>query len=462
MGCISINAHSSLFKSNLECYNLREMITFDHPISFNCNSCLMKGRRIDNSKLLFIRFSFIKDRGKERLEKKLGTIYNLQPKLTYLVPYLYIGNNYHYYYLVIDDPGYESLNQALINNHFKVTEFNLCIALRGIIETLVIMHNAGICHGQIAPEKILVHNNIFYLFDPVTGLEHTSELLEECKYYAAPAVLNGESPSPLSDVWSLGALIYYLITGHTVYAEAPISQYLNIVNAGDPSFSEPVWSKVSPELVQMLKKMLKKCEHRITMDEIRSSHWLNVIGLTGTTNLTSYIKKLRNELSAHTIIKSSLYLLANEMHRQKLEGLLAELQLTDYMNTGKIGLRFLLEKVLDPDHKYFNILNGRNFQIFYKRFMETSINFNKLVVSERMAAIFYKHTKNKKYIEKEQIKAVMIKFGFSVLLDNDMIFEQNIKLIQEKKRYEINLTFEEFITFFEERRYNFSEEIIFI
>jgi serine/threonine protein kinase len=422
----------------------------------------MKGVKVNTSRLLFIRFSSIRNGEKERLEKKLATIRKLQPKLTHLLPYLYVGSNQHFYYLIIDNPGYESLNQAIANKHFEVTEFNICSALKGIIRTLTILHKAGISHGQITPSRIIVHSNFFYLLDPCTGLEQNSELLEDHEYrlYAAPEVLKGETPSLASDIWSLGALIYYLITGHPVYSETSISEYLDTVNAEDPPFKEPIWKKVSPELIQILKKMLKKCEHRITMSELVNSSWLNITGLTKTTNLMNYIKILRNELSSQKIIKTFLYVLANEVHEQRLEDLLSELQSTDFKNSGKVSMRFLLEKVLDPEHRSFNALKEKNLEVFYKDFIESCIDLNKLLALEKVAAVFHKYSKSRQYIEKDQIKIIMKECGFSDLLGDEIKLEEDIKLAQKKKRDAVNLTFDEFTDFFEEKKFNFSEEII--
>lgn len=462
MGCASMDSVPSAVKLSFARNNIREAIALNQPIASNPNSCLLRGNERSSSEPIFVRFSLIKQSFRERLERKVSKIYSLQPKLTHLVPYLYVGNNPLYYYIVMEDLGYEGLLDALVNKHFEVTEFNLCFGLRGMLETLATMHRNGVCHGQIIPEKILARENVCYLLDPTTGLESAAELLEESRYYAAPEVLNGETPTPNSDVWSLGALIYYLITGHTVYATGAMTTYINIAVANEPSFTDPVWRNVSPELVGILKRMLKRSEERVKVQDIIDSEWFNTVGLTRTVNLMGYGDFLLEEISSQKAVREAINLLANEMSKSKLEELLAKLQGMDYMKKGKVELKFLLEKVLDPEHRYLKKLDKGNLQVDYKSLIESAIQLNGLIIPERMAAIFYQKSKDKKHIKSAEIRDVMISFGMSVLFDKEDVFEREIKSMQTVPRKEANLTYEEFCRFLAEKHCNIPEEMIFM
>jgi len=461
MGCGNLS-DTSTPKSNIICNNIREMITFDQPISSNSNSCLLRGKLRKSMKPIFIRFISIKGRSKEKVEKKILKIHELKLRLTHLVPYKYIGSNLHYYYLVMEDFGYKGLLDALVSKDFKVTGFNLWFGLRGIIGTLNVMHNSGICHGQISPVKILTHKGVCYLLDPTTGLESATELLEESLYYAAPEVLNGGVPSPESDVWSLGALIYYLITGKTVYPSAPMDHYLNIVATEEPSFKDLVWKNVSPELVTLIKNMLKRGRDRIEIIDIMKSDWFHKTGIHKTTDLMGYGDFLLDEISSQKTISESVNVLANEMSIQRHSELLNQLESMDYMHTGKVSLKFLLEKVLDPEHEFFQRLEKGDLQVEYANVIESAKRLNSLIIPERMAGIFYKYSKGNKYLKKKEMKHIMYNYGMSIILDNESEFERHVKNAQKSPRDKVDLTYEEFFAFFSEKRYNLSEEMIFM
>ena len=466
MGCGNLS-DTSTPKSNIICNNIREMITFDQPISSNSNSCLLRGKLRKSMKPIFIRFISIKGRSKEKVEKKILKIHELKLRLTHLVPYKYIGSNLHYYYLVMEDFGYKGLLDALVSKDFKVTGFNLWFGLRGIIGTLNVMHNSGICHGQISPVKILTHKGVCYLLDPTTGLESTAELLEESLYYAAPEVVKGEVPSPKSDIWSLGALMYYLITGSTVYPSVPRDYYVNIVAMSEPSFEAPVWNNISPKLVTLIKNMLKRSEERIKASDIIESDWFNEISLCKTANLIEYGDFLLDDISSQKAISESVNQLANEMSRKKHDELLKELESIDYMKTGKVSLKFLLEKVLDSRHEFFQRLEKyplrqRDLQVKYANVIKSAMKLNNLIIPERMAAIFYKYSRGNKYIERREIEQIINKYKMSIKLNNRSEFEQHIKSLQKNPRDEVNLTYEEFLAFFSEKRCNLSEEMVVI
>jgi len=460
MGCSNLSIVVTP-EYDIICNNIREMITFDQPISSNSNSCLLRGKLGKDMKI-FIRFISIKERSKEIVEKKILKIHELRLGLTHLVPYKYIGSNLHYYYLVMEDLGYKGLLDALLSKNFRLTESNLWFGLREIIKTLTVMHNSGICHGQICPAKILTHEAVCYLLDPTTGLESAAELLEESLHYAAPEVLNGKVPTPKSDVWSLGALIYYLIAGKTVYPSAPMDQYLNIVETEEPSFKEPVWKNVSPELVTLIKNMLKRGEDRIKVSDIMKSDWFGKIGIHKTTDLMGYGDFFLDEISLQKAISESVNVLANEMSIQEHGELLNELKSIDYLHTGKVGLKFLLEKVLDPGHELFKKLEKGDLQVEYANVIESAKKLKNLIISERMAGIFYKYSKGNEYLEKEEIKQIVCNYGRTIILDNEKKFELDVKNAQKSPRDEVNLTYEEFFAFFNEKRYDLSEETIFM
>ncbi|MEP6918445.1 MAG: protein kinase, partial [Acidobacteriota bacterium] len=79
------------------------------------------------------------------------------------------------------------------------------------------VHNAGFVHGDIKPQNVIREDGgRLVLMD--FGARHLREAVAEpavsgTPLYLAPEVLAGGAPSPASDVYSLGVLLYHLVSG---------------------------------------------------------------------------------------------------------------------------------------------------------------------------------------------------------------------------------------------------------
>jgi Tol biopolymer transport system component len=89
----------------------------------------------------------------------------------------------------------------------------LCTALAAI-------HSAGVVHGDVKAQNVLREpGGRLVLVDLGTGREHlpgpgaTAGPISGTPLYMAPELWSGASPTPQSDIYSLGVLLYFLITG---------------------------------------------------------------------------------------------------------------------------------------------------------------------------------------------------------------------------------------------------------
>ena len=86
------------------------------------------------------------------------------------------------------------------------------------------VHTAGLIHGDIKPQNVMRdHDGRIVLMDFGTGHEptETSSAVAGTPLYLAPEVLEGNAPTRHSDVYSLGVLLFFLLTGrHPVTADS--------------------------------------------------------------------------------------------------------------------------------------------------------------------------------------------------------------------------------------------------
>lgn len=124
-----------------------------------------------------------------------------------------------------------------------------------LLSALEHLHKLGIVHGDLKPSNVMVDNEdrvrlidlgvASRIGDPVTGFRGTLG-------YAAPELLSGRPPSPATDLYGLGALLYTCLTGRTPFvAPDPAAlTYLPLVSLPPPA------SAFRPDLPGALNQLL--------------------------------------------------------------------------------------------------------------------------------------------------------------------------------------------------------------
>ncbi len=91
--------------------------------------------------------------------------------------------------------------------------------LKTVLECLVVPHSAGLVHGNLSPATIRFSDGAASLADfalsQLVKLDYQSGV---DPHFISPEQVRGEAPQPASDIYNLGCVLHYLLTG-----EAPFS-----------------------------------------------------------------------------------------------------------------------------------------------------------------------------------------------------------------------------------------------
>src|SRR5271163_3462719 len=115
------------------------------------------------------------------------------------------------------------------------------VKLAGALE---VAHGAGILHRDVKPANILLSDygepqlTDFGIARIAGAFQTATGLITGSPAFTAPEVLEGKSPTPASDVYSLGAALFCALTGHAAFerraGEQVIAQFLRITSQPTP------------------------------------------------------------------------------------------------------------------------------------------------------------------------------------------------------------------------------------
>lgn len=150
-------------------------------------------------------------------------------------------------YIVMPCHGKGSL-EALIRRHGPMDwceTLRIGVKLAGALEAA---HRAGILHRDVKPGNVLLTEygepqlTDFGIARIAGGFQTRTGVIIGSPAFTAPEVLAGASPTPASDVYSLGATLFCMLTGHAAFerrsGEQVVAQFLRITSQPIPDLRE--------------------------------------------------------------------------------------------------------------------------------------------------------------------------------------------------------------------------------
>ncbi|XP_059823945.1 ribosomal protein S6 kinase alpha-3 isoform X2 [Hypanus sabinus] len=244
-----------------------------------CKRCVNRSTNMDYAVKII-------DRSKRDPSEEIDILlrYGQHPNIITLKDVYHDGK---YVYLVTElMKGGELLDKILRQKFFSEREANA--VLYTITKTLDYLHAQGVVHRDLKPSNILYVDESgnpesirICDFGFAKQLRADNGLLMTPCYtanFVAPEVLKRQGYDAACDIWSLGVLLYTMLTGYTPFANGPDDtpeEILARIGSGKFSLTGGYWDTVSDVAKDLVSKMLHvDPQRRLTTTQILRHPWI--------------------------------------------------------------------------------------------------------------------------------------------------------------------------------------------
>ncbi|EKX74349.1 protein kinase domain containing protein [Theileria equi strain WA] len=263
-----------------------------------------------------------------------------------------------YYYFVTElYSGGELFDEIVSRKRFS--EYDAARITKQILSGITYMHRQNIVHRDLKPENLILesrvpNSNIRIIdFGLSTYYSDESKLKDKIgtAYYIAPEVLKGIYDQKC-DIWSIGVILYILLSGFPPFNGASEAEIIKKVQAGKYSFEMSLWQKVSESAKDLIRRMLSyNPAKRISAAEALEHHWITFMTRDQQVDLPSLELSIDNMRNFHYSQKFSqaamLYIGSKLLTRDESKSLTAIFNSMDKNGDGQLDRSELIEGYIE-------------------------------------------------------------------------------------------------------------------
>jgi len=167
------------------------------------------------------------------------------------------------------------------------TEHDAAEIVRQLCDALAYLHQRGIVHRDLKLENLLLKKKSaleIKLADFGLSKLYSGQALQTAcgtPFYVAPDVLLGTGYGPSVDMWSVGVLLYVLLSGRLPFAADSDAELFRLIIAGNLVWKSPQFDAVSADAKDLIKKLINTdSEARWNAKQAVEHPWIKKHGST--------------------------------------------------------------------------------------------------------------------------------------------------------------------------------------
>jgi len=186
-----------------------------------------------------------------------------------------------YFWLVLELVDGSELFDKIVDRG-NYSEKDAANIVKQIVKAVKYLHQNTIVHRDLKPENLLSQGEGDDEIVKVADFGFAKNFSEEelgtscgSPGYVAPEVLTEDTYTNAVDMWSVGVIIYILLSGYPpFYDEAPKKIFEKITNV-KYDFDDPAWENVSDSAKDLITKLLvKDPKERLSAEQCLKHPWL--------------------------------------------------------------------------------------------------------------------------------------------------------------------------------------------
>lgn len=201
--------------------------------------------------------------------------------------------------------------QKLLEKKTRLTEKETWTVINQLAHAVAYLHDCDIVHRDLKLENILLSQPVgnellnikltdFGLSFVKGGVGSDSMMQSVCgtPIYMAPEVIDDLGYSQQCDIWSIGVIMYTLLTGRPPFLAETEEKLYELIKKGEVDFSDPCWETCHESAKNLLLGMLKvDPAYRRTAKEILNHPWITGDSeASEPSNVLELMKMYREEL----------------------------------------------------------------------------------------------------------------------------------------------------------------------
>ncbi len=245
-----------------------------------------------------------------------------------------------------------------------------------ICEGLSEAHKADIVHRDIKPENILIdsHNRVKILDFGLAKLKGVSKLTKETStlgtiHYMSPEQLQGKEVDHRSDIWSLGVVLYEMLTGEVPFQGSYEQAVTYAILNEEPTSTTLLNKEVPPTLEVLIRKALRKIaddryknvdELLTELNQIRSNLNNHKSGKKGQSKIRSFLDHKLAIITTITILAVTIISLIyyNQTDRTVEISPLKRLVVLPFENLGSTDDEYFADGMTEEITSRLSLLHG--------------------------------------------------------------------------------------------------------